>query len=927
MLGNFPLVADNFSEVADNLRQVFGNHWEVVHNRWQVVGHIFVVVENFRLVADNPRVVEGHFSPQGANSRVVVKKAPVPASSVLTNRGCAQRLAVFPARRRSGKPRGSADVLPCEVAFPLQNRHTQSARARWSFVPTNPPQFTMKSIRVLTRSIATLAALAPLVSYAAQQTIAAAGDPTVNASIAAVRWGTDANWSGPNGALKPAATDNAVITYGGSAAALIDIRGSGLGGATTIEDLSFAGAGTGAVTLENNSTSTGMVLTLNGGRGAGVPLLQTGTYAVTIPSVGPGTVQTLTLQLAASGDINVAAGGLNFGAAIGETGGAQGFNKTGPGTLTFTGGAANLFSGTTTVSTGLLVAGKTAGVTAIPGNLVIVSGGTFLLGASDQIANTSSVSINGGTFGDLSTIAGPAMGGPIDTVANVTLNGGTFLSNRNLTGFTATGLFKVTSGTALAQRGGVINAGSVEISGGSVNLDGGSGTPANESRLNVGAGGLTLTSGTINFNAGPSTLGVTSVGSIVGLAGNVASTGTSSFVRLNPGIVGPKAVVDLGGAARTFNVEGTLDMGSNAAQIAIDNGSLVKTGGGTLNFNSVNTYPGATTVNGGTLSANKTGAGNAIAGDLIIGAGGTFRLGASDQIADTASVTINGGTFGDAASIANPPNPGPIDTVAALTVNSGSFLSNRNLTGFTVTNLLRVTGGMALAQRGGGINAGGVDLSGTGAINLDGGSTTPGNESRLKIGAGGLTMAGTTINFNAGPSTVNAGSTGSILTLNGNVTTTGTSALARLNPTVSNALVDLAAGVRTFNVTGTLTVTPDVGAATDLAAAGIVKTGTGTLVLEGVQHYASLFNGEGRTDVLKTIGTGTSTVTVSAGEVNLAVDQTFTSIDIADGAIVSVGLPFPPPAPPFAAAVPEPGSVSLLLAGALSMLRRRRRNG
>ena len=173
------------------------------------------------------------------------------------------------------------------------------------FRPSKPSFPPINTRHILSRGGAALLTLTPFLAHGAAQTITAAGDPTVNASIAAVRWATDANWSGGNGALKPMASDNAIITYAG-AAAVIDIRASGFAptGATTIEDLSFTGAGTGAVTLENNSTSTNMVLTLNGGRGAGIPLIQTGAYAVALPSAGAGTAFTLTVQLGANGSMN-----------------------------------------------------------------------------------------------------------------------------------------------------------------------------------------------------------------------------------------------------------------------------------------------------------------------------------------------------------------------------------------------------------------------------------------------------------------------------------------------------------------------------------------------------------------------------------------------------------------------------------------------
>ena len=152
---------------------------------------------------------------------------------------------------------------------------------------------------------------------------------------------------------------------------------------------------------------------------------------------------------------------------------------------------------------------------------------------------------------------------------------------------------------------------------------------------------------------------------------------------------------------------------------------------------------------------------------------------------------------------------------------------------------------------------------------------------------------------------------------------------------VSSAVVDLGAAVRTFSVTGILTVAPDVGvAATDLAAAGILKTGAGKLALTGAQNYASFTNDAGRTDVSKAIGTGTSTVTANAGVVNFGDSQTLSSLTIGDGATVSIGSPLPP-APleaglvfeSGAAAVPEPGTAALLVGGLATVLGLRRRAG
>jgi autotransporter-associated beta strand protein len=72
--------------------------------------------------------------------------------------------------------------------------------------------------------------------------------------------------------------------------------------------------------------------------------------------------------------------------------------KDGAGVLLFSGGTANSYAGLTTISLGTLQLGKTSGVTAIAGDVLINSGGTLQLLNNEQIANTSNLTLSGGTF-------------------------------------------------------------------------------------------------------------------------------------------------------------------------------------------------------------------------------------------------------------------------------------------------------------------------------------------------------------------------------------------------------------------------------------------------------------------------------------------------------------------------------------------------
>lgn len=71
--------------------------------------------------------------------------------------------------------------------------------------------------------------------------------------------------------------------------------------------------------------------------------------------------------------------------------------KNGAGTMTLSGSTANTIT-STTVNAGTLTLNKTAGVNAVSGN-VVVNGGTLLLGASNQIADGTTLDLAGGTFG------------------------------------------------------------------------------------------------------------------------------------------------------------------------------------------------------------------------------------------------------------------------------------------------------------------------------------------------------------------------------------------------------------------------------------------------------------------------------------------------------------------------------------------------
>ncbi len=288
----------------------------------------------------------------------------------------------------------------------------------------------------------------------------------------------------------------------------------------------------------------------------------------------------------------------------------------------------------------------------------------------------------------------------------------------------------------------------------------------------------------------------------------------------------------------------------------------------TLSGTEANTYTGTTTVSAGVLTLSKTDV-NAIAGNVLTN-GGFLRFGADNQIADTAAVTVTAGGFN--TSTAGVVNGGRalIETVGSLTVSGTGVFNLNGAANFTVTGAASFTGGngaIAFLASAVSFSAGSLtveDMSrttGTGSASnaaSENGFILYGNgatQSVVKVGAGGLTLAGTNSTNNI---VLRGGSNGSKLSLDGDVTTTGThaSAIIRDSSTVGTdgTIVELSAAgggpvVRTFNIGGggaNLTIGANISVTNGLSSsASLNKTGAGTLTLNGVNTYtgATTVNG------------------------------------------------------------------------------------
>ena len=272
------------------------------------------------------------------------------------------------------------------------------------------------------------------------------------------------------------------------------------------------------------------------------------------------------------------------------------------------------------------------------------------------------------------------------------------------------------------------------------------------------------------------------------------------------------------GSVVTTNAAATLDV-----SLAGTNGFTKEgTAGLTLSGATANVMGGTTVINNGTLTMAKSAGVDSIAGNVTIN-GGTLAWGAnSNQLANTASITVSGGQV-------NFNNRD--ETFASYTQTSGLGIPNSANAGIvTLTGTLAISGGSGMT-----INSSGqwsaqtVNFTGlpAGTVSVLMGGNGPSRVTSLTVGSGGLTMSGQTITMNRATMT---NAHGNRLTLNGTFTGSGTNVIQMdAAPTIAGSINEINLGTtnRVFDITaGTTTIS---GTFTVVGAAGLTKTGAGTL--------------------------------------------------------------------------------------------------
>ncbi|HEY7061382.1 MAG TPA: autotransporter-associated beta strand repeat-containing protein [Chloroflexota bacterium] len=518
-------------------------------------------------------------------------------------------------------------------------------------------------------------------------------------------------------------------------------------------------------------------------------------------------------SLAGSGNVGIGNAVLSVGGDNTSTtfsgvisGGGSQFAKAGTGTLTLSG--TNAFTGTTAVQGGtLLVTNASAlGGSASGQGTTVSSGATLAVSGGITVAEPLTLNGNGvGGHGALITadVSEPAWTGPITLATDSSVNSGSAFTVISGPIGGAGGLTKVGGGLLLVQ-GSNTYAGATTVSAGELDIFKSSG-------LGGTAAGTTVQSGARLTLAGN---GMTVAESLTisgtGGFGNALENDGSNNTWSGPITLAADTSI-LCAFSDPFTISGVIS----------GSGGINKFGPATLRFagNASNTYTGTTTVNVGTLELGKTSGINAIVGPLVAGpatspsSGGTVRLLASNQIADTVPVTINSAGVLDMGSL--------VDAIGSLS-GSGQVILGAGLLELGHDNSSTVYSGLISGA------GGRLDKRGTGTLTLTGNNTYTGQTflaagTLLVNGAqpsSPITLAGGTLSGTGtvGPITAQTGGTVSpgaspgILNTGSLAFNAATIFVAELNGTTPGT------GYDQLNVTGTVTLGGTLSATIGFAA-------------------------------------------------------------------------------------------------------------
>jgi fibronectin-binding autotransporter adhesin len=630
-------------------------------------------------------------------------------------------------------------------------------------------------------------------------------------------------------------------------------------------DTTAAGALVIGSTVADGSSPTALS---KGGPGTLI-LASAGNTYTGVTTVGAGTLQVGTGTAGQDGSINTSSGIVDNGLLVFNNAGSTTYGNviSGTGSLTKTGpGLVNLsvaeaYTGTTTANGGTLeLSGPNGTAVGLHASAAIVAnnGGTILVANDNALeGNGYSVPITLNAGGTLNISGGHST----HVYGLLTLNGGTLASQYASSNY---GSYDVDHGLVVTATSTISALSVVPDQTGGTSFNVGSGSTLNVTGTLVAATyqadtGIILSgAGTTVLSAPSNTYtGATTVSPGSKLLVGTGLTGQDGSINLSSGIVDNGALTIANYASVTY------------ANVISGSGTFNKSGPGTLTLSPIETYTGATTVNGGVLLVTNTngGAGALATPSITVNSGAAFQLSNGNTLGYTTgreAVTLVDGTLTNVGTVidtlANPVTMtgGTISSTTALAGGAFSFYSSTGVIATSdATGPAVISANIALQPGNGAYTSVTFNVTrGPAATDLlVTGNLVPQNgqgAGLIKTGNGILTLAGA--NTYTGPTNISAGTLqigdgtsghdGTLVTTGGILDNAALVFDAYTSPTYNGVI----------SGTGTLTYTTGVGRTNQSLTLGGSNTYSGGTIV-----YA------GRVIDGTTTGLGTGTVNISSG--------------------------------------------------------------
>ncbi len=661
------------------------------------------------------------------------------------------------------------------------------------------------------------------------------GAGIVGSNLTVINTGSITGGMGGNGTGQANA-----ITFTGGANSLTLAGAWSLSGNIEVDNGSVAFNPLAALTVGNTIVGTGSVIQTGTGT---LSLTGTNSYS------GGTAINAGTLLISSDANLGNSAGGLALNGGILQT--TASLTSSRSITLGGTGGVLSPNAGTTLTLNGPIGGSSLLGLT-------MIGAGTLTLGGKNTYEGGTVVSA-----GTLSISSDKNLGNESGTL---TLSGATLQSTASLMSFRGINLG---SGAIISPDAGTTLTLNGPVGGSGLNMAG-SGT--------LVLGGTNTYTGNTTINSG--TLSISSDGNL-GNAGN--------FLLLSGGTLQSTASmasarsITLGGGTFAPDARTTLTLNGSIG----GTGGLTMAGQGTLVLAGANTYWGGTTVNSGTLSISSTSNLSDEVGGVTLNAG-TLQTTASLATARPVTLGSGGGWFTPDAGTSLTLT-GSIGGTGGLTMAGAGTLAltgaNTYLGGTTLSSgTLSVSSDDNLGAAGTGLTFFGGALQTTGSfatnrsisLEVEGGTFMPAAGTKLTLwhaitgagdlpfpGSGGLTMAGsgilelTGVNTFTNTTTIASGtlalSGASSLAQSSGVNLMGAGATFDISGSSNNQTIQGLSGVTGATVNlGGRNLTIDGAASTTFSGTiggdgSLIKQGTGTLTLAGVNTYGGATNIAGGT--------------------------------------------------------------------------------